>query len=365
MNKTPWWQEIIEFFQFFGNYFKKRFLILFANLEEAKSFLVGGLVAQRGKYARPFLHTSMGGLMVLGILLAPLVGNNIQGMAYNPWEEVEVGGEVLASRTFQNEDLTTQVSVKPRANVVNYTVQQGDTVSAIADKFGVSTDTIRWQNNLKSINDISPGDELEILPVTGVAHKVKRGETVYSIAKKYDASPQAIVDYPFNDFANDETFSLTAGQNLMVPDGVKPKAKPWSPSTSYVAQTPDAGAVSAVGQFVWPASGYISQRYSWYHRGLDIANSASPDIVAADSGTVTVAGWPDGFGLGNRVVIDHGNGYVTVYGHFSKVYVRAGQTVNRGDALGRMGTTGRSTGIHLHFEVRKNGAPLNPLSFLQ
>jgi len=364
MKKLPLWQEVFEFTRFLLTYFKKRLVFAFRRFEDFKDFLVGGLMVKRGRYARPFLHSSMAGLVVLGILLAPLIGNNLPGLAYNPWEEIELGGQAMGSRSFEASGLTTLISVKPRATVINYLVKEGDTVSAISQKFGVDTDTIRWANDLTSINSIKPGDEIKILPVTGVSHKVRRGETIYSIGKKYDANPQAIVDYPFNDFANDETFALVAGQLLIVPDGVMPKQQPWE-RPAYIAQTPDAGVVSATGRFVWPTGGNISQRFVWYHRGLDIANKAAPAIVAADSGKVIVAGFPDRFGYGNRVIIDHGNGFTTLYAHLSKIYVTAGQTVNRGAAIGQMGSTGRSTGIHLHFEVHKNGVAQDPLAYLK
>lgn len=364
MKRTPIWKEIGEFFTFLFHYFRKQLFTAFRRFEATKDFLVGGLVVKRGRYTRPFIHSGMAILVVLGILLAPLIGHNIPGFAYNPWEEVEVGVDVFGSRSFQNEALTTLISVKPRATVIDYKVKESDTVSGIAEKFGISTDSIRWANDLKSIDAIKPGDKLKILPVSGIAHKVKRGETIYSISKKYQANAQAIVDYPFNEFSNDETFTLVAGQNLIVPDGIMPQQKPWQ-ATSYLAKTPDAGVVSATGQFVWPTSGNISQRFRWYHRGLDIANKAAPGVVAADSGKVILAGYPDRFGYGNRVIINHGNGFTTLYAHLSKIYVKTGQTVNRGDSIGQMGGTGRSTGIHLHIEIRYNGVAQDPLRYLK
>ena len=105
--------------------------------------------------------------------------------------------------------------------------------------------------------------------------------------------------------------------------------------------------------------------FYWYHKGIDIANKAAPDVLAADSGKVVIAGWPDGYGYGNRVLIDHGNGYRTLYAHLSRIYVIPGQTVTRGSAIGKMGSTGRSTGVHLHFEVIKGGSYLSPLSMLK
>ena len=150
---------------------------------------------------------------------------------------------------------------------------------------------------------------------------------------------------------------------MIVPDGVRPNVIQTSPRIRQ--STPDAGTVVASGKLVWPASGKLTQYFVWYHKAIDIANRASPNILAADSGRVTVAGWPDGGGYGNRVLIDHGNGYQTLYAHLSRVYVLPGQSVNRGDAIGQMGSTGRSTGIHLHFEVIVGGGSINPLSVLQ
>ena len=175
-----------------------------------------------------------------------------------------------------------------------------------------------------------------------------------------------MVDFPYNTFSDDETFELAVGQIVVVPDGIVPEAKTlWSPTARYKQITPDAGTVVASGSFAWPAQGQISQRYAWYHKGIDIANKTAPNILAADSGTVVVAGWVDGYGYGNRILINHGNGYSTLYAHLSGVYVVPGQTVSRGSAIGKMGSTGRSTGVHLHFEIIRNGSYLNPLSVLQ
>lgn len=167
---------------------------------------------------------------------------------------------------------------------------------------------------------------------------------------------------------NDETFDLVAGQYLMVPEGRPPTAavSPIATSRSnFGVLTPDAGTVSATGSFIWPASGGISQGYSFYHKAIDISNGAGGAILAADAGVVAVAGWVDGYGYGNRVMIDHGNGFVTLYAHLSVVQVRVGQRVGRGDVIGQMGSTGRSTGTHLHFEIRQGGALQNPFNFLR
>jgi murein DD-endopeptidase MepM/ murein hydrolase activator NlpD len=352
--------EIRQFALELSVYLYEKLHLSFLRLEAVKGVFVTVLYKKRGRYAKRFMHSGMAGLAALGVMIAPVIAEEFPGRSIDPWD-IPSQSTVL-SATSENE-ITTLISEKMRDKVVEYTVLPGDTVSSIAEKFGVSTDTILWQNNLTSKDRIKSGNVLDILPITGVSHKVNKGDTVYSIAKKYDSSAQAIVDFPYNTFVNDETFELAIGQVIIVPDGVKPQAKQTTPRIRRL--TPDAGTVVASGNFVWPAGGRLTQYFSWYHKGLDIANRAAPNIVAADSGTVIVAGWPDNYGYGNRVVIDHGNGYRTLYGHMSTIYVVAGQTVSRGSAIGKMGCTGRCTGTHLHFEVIRNGVHLNPLSVLQ
>jgi murein DD-endopeptidase MepM/ murein hydrolase activator NlpD len=334
----------------------------FAKFEKIKGFIAQVLYKQRGRFAGPFVHGAMGAIVAMAITLAPVLASSFPGV------EKQLPGDPLSTSQVlevQTDETTTQISDKVRDQVIEYTVQPGDTVSEVATKFGISTDTIRWENDLASLNAIKPGQVLKILPVTGVRTKVGRGETIYTIAKKYDANPQAIVDFPFNTFADNETFSLAVGQDLIVPDGKMPNVVQWSPSTNIAQRTPNAGVVSAKGKFIWPISGVITQRFSWYHGGIDIATAFGTPILAADSGKILVAGWPDNSGYGNRVVIDHGNGYQTWYGHMSRFAVVAGQTVNRGDVIGYEGSTGRSTGPHCHFEIRLNGVHLDPLQVLQ
>ena len=291
-----WWWDVSSYTKFFGRYLVRRAGGFLEDFEAGKDKVVDGLVTKRGRYTRPFLHTGMTGLFLVGLFLAPVLTQAVSEEE-NSVRYAGSGGAILGM-TGDIGEMTTAVSVKPRDNVVTYLVQPGDTVSSIAAKFDVSLDTIRWQNNLKSIDQIKPGDKVEVPPVTGIVHQVKRGETIYSVAKKYSVTAQQIINWPFNSFSNDETFELAAGQILIVPDGVMPAETHWSP-TQYVAQkTPNAGAVSATGQFIWPVGGSITQRYVWYHRALDVANSVGTPVLAADSGTVTVAGWPDNVGYG-------------------------------------------------------------------
>lgn len=326
--------------------------------------MVVSLYKQRGKFARPFLHSSMGILSATSIMLAPVIAQELPGAlsSDDPWGRVPV---VLSANT-ENPQTATIVSDKPRDRIIGHTVQSGETVSTIAQKYGITADTIRWQNKLTS-DKLTEGQVIQIVPVTGLAHKVAPGDTVYSIAKKYSAEPQAIVDFPFNTFSNDETFELAVGQIVVVPDGVPPKETPQTAGRFARRATPDAGTLVASGSFAWPASGTISQGFSWYHRGIDIANKAVPEVLAADSGQVIYAGCVPG-GYGCHVIIDHKNGTQTLYAHLQKIYVSTAPGENgavRGKPIGQMGSTGRSTGNHLHFEITQNGAKLDPLRVLQ
>lgn len=341
----------------------KTLRLSFIRFEIGKGVFVTTLYKRRGKMAKRFMHSGVAAITALGALIAPVVAEEFPGRGVDPWS-IPTTSAVLSAES-QDPETATIISEKDyRGEVITYTVSQGDTVSTIAEKFGVSEDTIRWENDLKSKDAIKVGQELQILPVTGISHKVQKGDTVYSIAKKYDTSPQAIVNYPFNTFTNDETFELAIGQSIIVPDGVMPTQVLWSPVARVRQITPDAGTVTASGSFVWPAGGTISQYYVWYHQAIDIANKSLPPVLAADAGRVITAGW-HAYGYGNHVVIDHGNGYKTLYAHMNKIYVVVGQSVNRGDAIGQLGSTGRSTGPHLHFEVYQNGIRINPLSVLR
>ncbi len=316
---------------------------------------------QRGRFSQSFVNVTMFTLFFLVILFS----GTLESLVINN-EGSETGGSNYLLAAADKAGANTLISNLPKGETTEYRVQEGDTVSSISQKFGVNIDTIVWENNLKSVGAIKVGQILKILPVSGVKHTVKRGETIYSIAKDFQVDAQNIIDYPFNTFANDETFSLSAGQELIIPDGIKPKEVVID-RTRYVARTvaPIPGVVGE-GNFMWPTSGSISQRYAWYHQAVDIANRSNPDVVASQGGTVVTAGWNAG-GYGNYVVIDHGNGYRTLYAHLlnNSMVVRAGQRVGQGQKLGSMGSTGRSTGTHLHFEVISDKGKLNPLNVLK
>lgn len=326
--------------------------------ETNKDMLVDVLMARRGGYQRPFLHFSVSLLVIVAILAAPILANAYPGRT-GVLADFTPPSAVVTSLDLSEYGIQTQVSEKPRDQTITYSIQKGDTLSSIAQKFNVSLDTIKWSNDIKS-DSLSIGDTIKIPPVTGVVVKVGEGETIYSIAKKYRTDAQKIVNFPFNDFADLDTFALNVGQTLIVPDGVAPEAAPIAPLPYSMTQLAAGGS----GQFSWPTVGVITQYPIWYHMAFDIANPSNPPVTAAGEGTVILAEYLT-YGYGRHVIIDHGNGLSTLYGHLIEIYVKNGEHVSRGQVIGKMGSTGRSTGTHLHFEVRRNGTPVNPASFLK
>lgn len=355
--------EFTSFILFLYSYTKDK-VMFFSNIfEKNKNTVVKSILIKRGKRNRFFLHVSAMTVLFLGVLVSPFITEQ------NPFsskknlltfaQDISTQKQSLAPQdVFQ-----TQLSDKPRSEIITYTVQKGDTLSQIAKKFGISDDTIRWQNDLNNDN-ITVGDTLQILPVTGISHKVATGETIYSIAKKYSANPQAIVDFPFNDFADPQTFSLVVGQTVIVPDGVHPQAQSnYVPRQQYIAKGPVV--ISGAG-FTWPIHGTLNQYFSWYHKAVDIGAPIGTPVIAAHTGTISEAisgGW--NYGYGTHVIISGDNGYQTMYAHMSSLNVSTGQHVTAGSTVvGWVGMTGNTTGPHLHFEVRSGGNFYDPLSFL-
>jgi len=326
-----------------------------------KGVVVEVLKARRGTYQKPFLHVGMVFLTLSAVMFAPIIANNYPTRATAA--ETQSPSAVLNLATdVSGMDTQTTESVKPRRDVEAYTVVSGDTLSSIAKAYGVDVTSIAYLNDFAKAELLRPGDVVKIPPVSGIIVKVKSGDTIASLAKKYGLpSPQPIVDWPYNSFANDETFALSAGQTLVIPDGKPPEAAP-----APVFSTPNVGLFTrGNGVFSWPTSGIITQYFSWYHSGVDIANHIGTAILAADSGRV-VSVLYENHDYGYHVIIDHGNGYQTLYGHMSEIWVNVGDNVSRGQQIGKMGSTGRSTGSHLHFTVYIGGGALvNPLGLLK
>ena len=353
-------QELREFIEFLFNYFKQRVMNFGTSFEKAKDLLVAFLIAKRGKYSSSFLNSSFLLLVAATLIGGPIIAEN--NPFINPGNQAQNFQSAMVSYNPYDNSLSTVISAKPRDKVIEYSVVSGDTLASIAKRFDISIDTIKWANDLKT-DIIKPGQILKIAPITGIVHKVISGENIYSIAKKYNVSAQNIVNFPFNDFSDLDTFSIMSGQTLFVPDGVIEEEKPnIVPGQQYFAQA-QAG-VKGTSNFIWPTSGIITQNPTWYHMAMDVANNAAPAILAADGGTVIYSGCL-AYGYGCHIIIDHGNGYQTLYGHMSSLVASAGQVVGQGQQIGVMGSTGRSTGTHLHFEIRSGGTLLNPFNFLK
>lgn len=227
--------------------------------------------------------------------------------------------------------------------IIEYVIREGETISDIAEKFDISTNTILWANNLNNKSVLKVGQKLVIPPVSGVIYEVKKGDTVNEIAKKYKAKVEDIVS--FNELQDEG--SIYIGDILIVPNGEMPVIRPAAP-----AQPSFSG-------FIVPVKGYITQGLHWYN-AIDIANSCGTPVYAAAGGTIQITGYHN---IGGRYVrILHPNGIVTYYGHLSKISVSINQKVSQGSLIGYMGNTGYTigvTGCHLHFEVRGG---INPLA---
>lgn len=257
-----------------------------------------------------------------------------------------------------------------RQETINYTVATGDTLSTIAHRFGLTSKTLVWANGMSDKDFIKPGQVLKIPPVEGYLYTVKKGDTLASIIKKYGGEQQAVLEA--NHLASAD--AIEPNQEIVIPGGEPPAPPAPTPARRSVA-TPVYGGTSpsssappsarATGaKFIWPTSSHKINQYfrGRFHTGVDIDGDYSSPLYAAAAGRVVYAAF-DRSGYGLHIVINHGNGYETLYGHASKIFVSVGDSVKQGQTIGMVGSTGRSTGTHLHFEIRTGGGFLNPLSF--
>lgn len=261
---------------------------------------------------------------------------------------------------------STKKTKQTRTEIISYTVKPGDSVSTIAQEFEISVNTILWENKLSAYSLIRPGQSLRILPATGISHTVTRGENISSISKKYSIDEDKII------LANklSSKSKLSISQKLLIPGGRKINYSSGS-SPSYTGISaiknlikPSSASPATSNKMNWPTDGHrITQYYSWRHHGLDIANKIGTPLYAADAGTIEFAGWSTGYG--NNIIINHGGGKKTRYAHLSKFYSKKGDKVGKGESIGGMGSTGWSTGSHLHFEVIINGRKYNPLNYIK
>ncbi len=256
-----------------------------------------------------------------------------------------VGGVALLSETGPSGSLANVDGANNSDQISIYTVRKGDTLSSIAKMFDVSKNTILWANDIKA-GSVSPGDRLVILPVSGIRYVIQKGDTIASLAKKYKADKEDIAQ--FNDVnVND---ALVIGDTVIIPEG-------------QLADTPNTSAPKGsklvvstgkniTGYFIRPITGGVRTQGIHGHNGVDLASKYGTPIMASASGVVIVSktsGYNGGFG--NFIVVEHPNGTQTLYGHLSENLVSVGGKVEQGDVIGKMGSTGKSTGNHIHFEI--------------
>ncbi len=302
--------------------------------------------------------------------------------------EAKAAGEVpeatpdpAASPGATGGSLVSSEPAQPQQAFFQYTIQAGDSIASIAASFGVSEDYILWNNPEVSADPdfLLVGEALLIPSVNGIVYHVAYGDTLSDIAAVYQIDVQSIVGFVPNGIASPD--GVTEGMVLLLPGAVPP---PAPIAAAAVIDDPASGASDTGGSgapapapapasstgYIWPFYGNITTyfgepRGTSYHKGIDIDgfNAYGAPIVAAASGTVVVAAWDD-WGLGYHVVIQHDDGSRTVYGHLSEIWVSSGQYVSQGEAVGALGSTGYSTGPHLHFELWIGGVPVDPLLYL-
>jgi hypothetical protein len=300
--------------------------------------------------------------------------------SFEPADEF-AGGGVLRSMTIH-----TSIPTRPRTEVITYSVEQGDSVFGIAEKFSLKPETILWGNyNTLADNPhaLKPGQDLNILPTNGTYHEWKKGESLTKVADYYGVDPMDIVEYPGNDFDiydfDIENPDIEPGAMLIVPGGQREMVDYGPPTITRqnpaVASTYGPGHCGTImegavgaGVFIWPTTERWISGYDYNpganHPAIDIAGQTGNSVWSVDNGVIVYAGWSN-YGYGNLVVVDHGNGWQSLYAHLSGISVGCGQSVYQGNPVGQLGSTGNSTGAHLHFELIYMGQRVNPWNFLQ
>jgi len=291
---------------------------------------------------------------------------------------------------FRQAQIHTVIPNRPRTEIVTYIVEKGDTVTSIAEKFNLNPRTILNSNAFTVMQDnphnLFVGQEVYILPVDGVYWQWQSGESLTAWAKTFQVSVEDIVNYPANqlDPATLGSYSnpnIKPGTMLVIPGGYRlPNARGdvfvgVTRTTPATARVQGAGACESVsdgavgiGSFIWPANKHYLSGYDWSpdagHRGIDIAGDTGEPVYAVDYGVIVYAGWND-WGYGNMVMVDHGNGWQSLYAHLSSINVICGGSVLQGTVIGAIGSTGNSSGSHLHFELMHSQySKVNPWLYL-
>ncbi|TDT61282.1 M23 family metallopeptidase [Fonticella tunisiensis] len=266
---------------------------------------------------------------------------------------------------------STQNQKSKKAEIIRYTVKSGDTLEAIAKRYGISVDSIAESNLIDKNDIIKVGQELKFPSINGVVYKIKKGDALWDIASRYKIKLEDIARINSITSLNDVKFGkeiILPGEAKLLASEVQNRDTSVRTATSRgSASTKSALSNAAYAGIIWPLSGRFTsafgQRWGEFHKGIDLAAPVGTTVSAALSGKVVFSGYRGTYG--RLIIVDHGNGMETYYAHLSKSLVSVGQNVKRGQAIAKVGATGRVTGPHLHFEIRFNSVPVNPLSYLR
>lgn len=327
-----------------------------------------------GPKARKFGLAHAAGLAVMagGLVVAVIAAQSAKAPAPVASASAAVSPAAVAvSAPAADAGPAQPIQAKRIANVT-YVVRSGDTFTSVGAQHGVTPRTVRLVNELPLGAHLQEGQKLVIPPSDGAYHRIAKGETIGALAQRYGVSEAAIRKH--NPGLNPRTLQL--GQKIFIPgatalltsEGTRTVRgyRPGAFATRLSASRSLIGEFgSRVGQLAWPAEGDFSSAFgvrgTSFHPGVDISAAIGTPIHAAKDGTVLASGWMGAYGY--AIDLDHGGGVVTRYGHCSKLLVSAGEKVKAGQEIGKVGSTGRSTGPHVHFEVRIQGRAVNPANF--